>query len=178
MSDPNNMMAQLNQLLGQNNTQSFQMPGLQADFSSLGAYQPNNVNAFAGTGLGDMLKSLTNIGNQPAPTFESKPQGNWFTNNIMDINDETGKMDTKWGMQALQGLGDIASFGMNWGQYNLAKDSIKQQNALNKANFNTAIQTTNTSMEGRARARYESNPEKYAKPADYMAKNKLKGYGG
>ena len=61
MSDPNNMMAQLNQLLGQNNTLSFQMLGFQADFSSLGSYQPNNVNAFAGTGLWVMLKSLTNI---------------------------------------------------------------------------------------------------------------------
>lgn len=176
MSNP---FAQLNQLIAGNNAPA-QITDYAAQLQKMLA--PVQTQKLGQIDFMQNLKNAANGINQPINNmFQSNvspEQGNWFTNNVMDMNDETGKMDMKWGGQALQGLSDIAQFGMNWSQFNLAKDSIKQQNALNKANFNNAVQTTNTSMEGRARARYESNPEKYAKPADYMAKNKLKGYGG
>jgi hypothetical protein len=84
-----------------------------------------------------------------------------------------GTKDTGYGGAVLGGLQSLASLWSGMKQYGLQKEQLAfAKDAFNK-NYNNQVQTTNTQLEDRQKARVASNPNAYQSVGDYMAKNRL-----
>lgn len=145
-----------------------------AGYTTAMNYQPIQMPLDTGVGA---LGSLDTVNSAPPSMWDSF--NGWLNNSgILGKKLADGTRVDGWGGLALGGAQGLLGGYLGMQQLGVARDTLAQNKRQFDLNFGNQVQTINTHMEDRQRARVASDPGAYQSVGDYMKTNGLKGIGG
>lgn len=121
----------------------------------------------------DEYVTIPGYGQVPSSVFTQVAKDRGFS---LD-NANTGNFDLGWNAPTLKmGLSGLNTLGNLWGAWQsnrLARDQLNFTKDVTNANLNNSIQSYNTSLEDRARARGAMEGQSSSDVQSYIDKNRL-----